>query len=262
MQDRYVGDVGDFGKYALLRQITCDDGAQAGNLQLGVVWYLFPDENHNSDGRHVAYLDREEFRTLDPELFDGLRGLVFEDRRNVGAVVSSRLLPESTVFVDAPTLPKGEGTLPKPNEREEHRVRWLGDCLSATEGCDLVFLDPDNGIQTASVSKRHPKAGKYVFWDEIQSFVDRGQSLVVYHHTNRTRPVSDQVSALSADFDGRLPAGYSLFPLVFRRGSCRVFWLVLTEDLVEPVRNRVETLLQSGWKAHFEVGGATKETGG
>ena len=261
MQDRYVGDVGDFGKYALLRRIACDDGSEAGNLRLGVVWYLFPDEDHNSDGRHVAYLEKEEFRALDPDLFDGLKSLVHADRRNVAAVAASRLLPVNTVFIDALTvIIPGADSRSNPNNREDHRIQWLGDCLSATEGCDLVFLDPDNGIQTASVSKRHPKAGKYAFWDEIQSYVDRGQSLVVYHHTNRTRPVSDQVYALSRDFRGRLPVGYSLFPLVFRRGSCRVFWLVLTEELVEPVRDRVETLLQSGWEAHFELGGESSAT--
>ena len=58
MQDRYFGDVGDFGKYGLLR-VLC--GLWGGpNFKLGVVWYLFPDENHNADGiflqikRHAA----------------------------------------------------------------------------------------------------------------------------------------------------------------------------------------------------------------
>ena len=37
MQDRYVGDIGDFVKYALLRVIT-------GESKLGVAWYLHPNE--------------------------------------------------------------------------------------------------------------------------------------------------------------------------------------------------------------------------
>src|SRR5829696_4979011 len=49
MQDRYVGDVGDFGKYGLLRTL----GA---GLSLGVVWYLVPNESHNADGKHTSYL--------------------------------------------------------------------------------------------------------------------------------------------------------------------------------------------------------------
>jgi hypothetical protein len=34
MQDRYTGDIGDFGKCSLLRNLTRDD------LRLGVIWYL------------------------------------------------------------------------------------------------------------------------------------------------------------------------------------------------------------------------------
>jgi hypothetical protein len=51
MQDRYSGDVGDFGKFGLLRHIL--NGSQ---LKLGINWYLFPNEDHNEDGRFINYL--------------------------------------------------------------------------------------------------------------------------------------------------------------------------------------------------------------
>ena len=38
MQNRYTGDIGDFGKLGLLRQLR-----QTG-LSIGVNWYLTPDE--------------------------------------------------------------------------------------------------------------------------------------------------------------------------------------------------------------------------
>src|SRR5690348_3816657 len=53
MQDRYVGDVGDFAKYGLLRRLTGRAGER--KVRLGVVWCLFPDEAHNNDGRHISY---------------------------------------------------------------------------------------------------------------------------------------------------------------------------------------------------------------
>jgi hypothetical protein len=59
MQNRYVGDVGDFAKYALLRSIS--NGTPRA-LRLAVIWYLYPDEIHNSDGRHVSYLDSRAYR--------------------------------------------------------------------------------------------------------------------------------------------------------------------------------------------------------
>ncbi|MGN1144419.1 MAG: hypothetical protein ACI4SU_07600 [Anaerovoracaceae bacterium] len=48
MQNRYTGDIGDFGKLGLLRQLS---GA---GFSIGVNWYLTPDESHNGDGRHIG----------------------------------------------------------------------------------------------------------------------------------------------------------------------------------------------------------------
>ena len=75
VQDRYVGDVGDFGKYGLLKALCGAD------LSLGVVWYLYPDEEDNGDGGHVGYLrptpqNLRRFRDCDPDLYDDLGELV------------------------------------------------------------------------------------------------------------------------------------------------------------------------------------------
>ena len=100
MQNRYVGDVGDFGKHGLLRYLS---GMTAGDdldpLKLGVIWYLFHDERHgndankvSADGNHTEYLtrtpkyDRAIFRECDSELWEGLRDLVFREARCVHCV--------------------------------------------------------------------------------------------------------------------------------------------------------------------------------
>lgn len=252
MQDRYVGDIGDFGKYALLRRI-CGSTSKSRALSLGIVWCLFPDENHNSDGRHVTYLSRGELRPLDPELFDRLKELVASQSRRVSAVAASGLFPVTTVFFDAPTCIRLiNGKAPGPHERVRYRAQWLNDCIAATANCEMVFLDPDNGLQTKSVGKRDLKAGKYVFWDEISAFVERGQALVVYHHTNRTEPVPAQVARLKQEFASKLP-GREVIPLVFRRGSCRVFWIVLEGAATPLLNERVHGMMQTDWKLHFEM---------
>ena len=84
MQDRYVGDVGDFGKYGLLRYLTGQREAPSTSdmpMRLGVVWYLYPDESHNADGKYTGYLDdtlsnHARFRACDPDLYDTMRRLV------------------------------------------------------------------------------------------------------------------------------------------------------------------------------------------
>ena len=65
---KYVGDIGDYAKFRLLRALLCD-------RRLGLSWYLFPDEGNN-DGRHIDYLDPPtKWRCFDEQTFDTLKDI-------------------------------------------------------------------------------------------------------------------------------------------------------------------------------------------
>ena len=248
MQDRYVGDVGDFAKYALLRRLIGRPGER--QTRLGLVWCLFPNEAHNNDGRHVAYLGKAEFQGMDDALLDALHKIVKSGHRCIAAVNDSGLFPEGTTFCNAATAPR-VGLRPLRSDLLRHRAAWLTLCLRSTEKCDLVFFDPDNGVEAASVPKHHPNAGKYIYWDELVQFWYRRQALLVYHHLNRTKPAAHQVRELKDRFQAELD-GASVLPLVFRRGSCRVFWLVYRSSPIgAKLERRSLDFLASGWSRHF-----------
>lgn len=246
MQDRYVGDVGDFGKFSLLRAMA---GGHA-PLRLGVVWCRFPDEGHNGDGRHVAYLDRQDYAALDPGLHETLKSLVSDGRRSLSAVQSSGILPHGTIYFEEPVhsaSPDRAG----PAARALVREGWRQRALAATVRADLVFFDPDNGIEARSVPLTHPRAGKYVFWDDLIPFWERGQSLVIYHHLNRTASAGEQEEGLRVLFRRRLGDLPLLLPLLFRRGSCRHFWIVGQNRHATTLRAAVQRLFAGGWGEHF-----------
>ncbi len=237
MQHRYVGDVGDFAKYSLLRALTdCRN-----DLQLGVLWYLFPDENHNGDGRHISYLNEPTFQARDPALHAQLENLVTSGKRSVAAVEESDILRGARFFSDVVAI---EGP---PSVRLSHRREWFAEGLQAFTNCDLVFFDPDNGVETRSLKKSDYRAGKYVFWNEIEDVWATGASLVVYNHLNRTAPAATQTAHLLSAFSDRLPnIGFSA-PLLFRRGSCRHLWVIAQPRHADVLRARITTFLGSGW---------------
>ena len=49
MKNQYVGDVGDYGKYSMLR-FFADNG-----IKVGVNWYLTENDG-SKDGKHTSYL--------------------------------------------------------------------------------------------------------------------------------------------------------------------------------------------------------------
>jgi hypothetical protein len=238
MQDRYVADAGDFSKYALLRALA---GGQD-PLQLGVLWYLYPDEGHNSDGRHIGYLKQPVMALHDPITHAKLGRLVAEGRRSVAAVQRAEILPVGTRFFS--DIVAATGT---PTDRVEHRSRWFARGAQGMAASDLVFFDPDNGIETRALDKRSFRAGKYVFWSEIEAIWRAGKSLVVYNHLNRSAPAATQTNLLAVEFARRLPDAAETLPLLFRRGSCRHMWIIVQEGHRHRLEPRIRAFLDQGW---------------
>lgn len=249
MQNRYVGDVGDYGKYALLRHLCAYHEGKS--LRLAVIWCLFPDETLTNDGRHISYLGDPEFAKLDPALHRALNSIVSAGRRHISTIPEFGCLPPSTVYFAEPVSAGAEVKV-GPAERLGHRNAWFRECLHGTKNCELVFFDPDNGLEIPSVPKHHPRAGKYIYWDELAPFWNRGHTLLIYHHLNRTAPAAWQIQLLKLHFATVLDEAAVVVPLVFRRGSSRVFWLVHHGDAIgRGLERQAADLLCAGWSQHF-----------
>src|ERR1700760_3366792 len=139
MQNRYVGDIGDYVKHAILRALSP-------GRRLGVAWWLFPDSGPAGDARHIAYLDAPgKWRHFDPDVFDGLRRIVRLDCRAVAALENAGLLPDAIYFSEE--IPVAIS----PQTTRVLREAWFARCQAHLSSCDFVFLDPDNGLETKSL---------------------------------------------------------------------------------------------------------------
>jgi len=264
MQDRYTGDVGDFGKYGLLRQLCGLRDSEAAQLKLGVVWYrpnpeLIASESVH-DGRYIAYLcpkqknvsekQKQEYRCCDPPLYDGLREIVKRCDRRIKAVEETDLLGPDTVFYGHPIPNPGERA--RGEDRVRARLGWVQGALQATDGCDIVFLDPDNGLEPKGTPITSAKAPKYAYLEEVGKWSKRGQSLVIYHHLGRHRPHPEQIEGwlecLRDEFEP-----HDIFALRFRRGTSRAFFVLATAGHAGVLRERAKALTAAPWSKHFNL---------
>jgi hypothetical protein len=251
LQNRYIGDVGDFGKFGLLRKLC--DGTPP--LKLGVVWYLADFGNGaKADGKHVGYLEgvclsasQERLRSCDTKLYDTLRqllvdaeGKVVAERRLIATIEDGGVLPDATLFFSE-TFTDEEGT---------SRSEWLGRALKTTAEADVIFLDPDNGIQGRSSRTMGPK---HALWSEIEAFAGRGQTVVVYHHLNRSAPHQEQINLLRRQFDEHMPNDFETFHTVFRRGTRRAYFVAADPSRRDVVVSRLCEMLSGEWakRGHF-----------
>ena len=250
MQDRFAGDIGDFAKLGLLRHLTAPLRPGGQGLRLGVVWWRVPDDEGN-DGQHVHYLSErtthaKELCACDRPLADALRSLVDSGERSIAALQQCPIWPEGARFfaetLDCKALPVAR--------RESHRASWLGHAVAAIRDCDLVFVDPDNGLEIASCSRRAALAGKYVFYDELARLSEGTRSLIVYQHADRSK---DQIARRREELRAALGLPELPLALTFRRTSCRTFFVIPGPKHRDHVHARIEAFLASRWHQHFAL---------
>ena len=217
MQDRYAGDIGDFGKFVMLKTLMRLSG---GRLRLGINWYhVAMHESGSNDGRHTRYLGASRssklFEQCDPALYATLRGIVNNGERSILSLEQASILPANTVFYSRP-LPKGIGRY---KEREGTRLEWFAQSLSVLGSSDILFLDPDNGIQTRSVKITQKQAVKFAFVDELQTYLEQNKIVIIYNHRDRS-PV-DVYKQRFRDIHSQLRGPVALRVLRFKRVSVR-----------------------------------------
>jgi hypothetical protein len=257
MQDRYAGDLGDFLKLGLLRWLVAPSFG-APPQRLGVVWYLAPDESHNADGKHVAYLDPQssagqKLRPLDSDLYDRLMAMVASGVRSVAQLEAFGVLPTgSRTFAEV--LQFGDVAPSAKSARVERRRLWLDGALRATEECSLVFVDPDNGLRRSdhSTPSHRSKSEKHAYLHELSAFIDRGQSIVAYHHADRSAPVPIQAQRRMADAAEELGV-QPLAAVRASRGTTRLFLIAPVPAHRDHLRARLQDLERSHWANELVV---------
>ncbi|MGI5873192.1 MAG: hypothetical protein ACOX8R_00825 [Bacillota bacterium] len=238
MQNRYTGDIGDYGKLGLLRVL------QFAGLTVGVNWYLTPDENHNGDGRHVDYLKKEEYRVCDESLWSELNNIVNSEQREVQALQNDSILNAS--FYSKPLVFSGKTKM----ERCSIRERWHKKALSELARMDIVFVDPDNGLIVPSAVGT-VKENKYVLPDEIVDYYRQGSSVVYYQHKARKQDsfYMDQQNRLLKRTELNEAAGLAL---KFKKTSQRYYFFVMQPRHREVIERAVRGMIASAWGDHFE----------
>jgi hypothetical protein len=169
MKNQYYGDINDFKKYSLIRHLTGE-----GEIQITMCWALTENDEHK-DGSRVNYLmEPPKWRKFDPIVFDQLRrDLLIKGERKVENIELSNILANCRFF----------NQILKDDEKE--RDKFFQEFYEFSQDTDLIFLDPDNGLEIKSIPRGAGKSSKYVYWKELLQLYNTGKSLLVYQHFPR-----------------------------------------------------------------------------
>jgi len=169
MKNQYFGDINDYKKYSLLRILS-----GYGQIQTSICWVLTEDDTRN-DGSRIKYLEKpEKWQGYDPVVFEHLRENVLKKGvRDVHIIERGDILPNCSFYREYV------------HDDNSLRDEFFKEFRDFSKGTDLVFFDPDNGLEIKSVPRGRKGSSKYVYWDEVRASYEAGHSLMIYQHFPR-----------------------------------------------------------------------------
>ncbi|HLE08762.1 MAG TPA: hypothetical protein VI914_03955 [Thermodesulfobacteriota bacterium] len=184
MKNQYFADVNDYRKYGLLRLLS-----NKGSLPIAICWMLTRDDGRN-DGNNERYVkDEDIWRHYDPDLFDILKDVIIEKRKETPKdvkVAKKRKIVPGALYYDPPIT----GWRIYLTDNSEKREKYFDEFFKLAKPCKLIFFDPDNGLEVQSVKYGRRGSSKYLYWRELECAVEAGHSVLLYQHFPREKRVN------------------------------------------------------------------------
>jgi len=126
------------------------------------------------DGGRIGYLDQPgEWKKYDPSLFDALQKVA--SNRDVICAENPAILSPMTFTFYVEEL----------RDDKAARAAYFQEFWSRLPGKDLVFFDPDNGLDVPSKPVGRKGSSKYLYRNELLPTWRSNSSILIYQHFPR-----------------------------------------------------------------------------
>ena len=235
MKNQYVGDIGDYGKYGLLRFLA------GRGIKIGINWYLTANDG-STDGRLITYLKNPAERIYDPGLFDALHNIADQPEKNVKMIKQAGIIPGAEFYGE----PLMSSTL-KADAREWNRRLWFNNSTLMLRNSELIFADPDNGV-SYSKTARTKDSEKFVLPEEIAEYYNSGKNVVYYCHKGRRKQEAWEQAKTEIRHYVR---DAQILAVTCHRGTQRSYIFVLHPDCYTEYEQILRAFLETPWGNMF-----------
>lgn len=235
MKNQYVGDIGDYGKYGLLRFLA------SYGIKIGVNWYLTENDG-STDGKFTTYLKNPADRVYDPELFDALQNIADHPDKTVKMIKQAGIIPDAEFFGE---MLKSSSL--KADAREWNRRLWFNNSTLMLGNAELIFADPDNGISYRKKA-RTKDSEKFILPEDVAEYYNSGRNVVYYCHKGRRK--QEAWEQAKAEIRNHIRDA-QILAVTFHRGTQRSYIFVLHPDCYMKYEKIITAFLDSEWGSMF-----------
>ena len=182
-------------------------------------------------------------------------------QRNIQELEAAKFLPDNTVYYAAPLdfhLTYDKQTKAHKERRTDSRLSWLNSACGAVKDCNVIMLDPDNGLEIKTYPNlNQSKSGKYAYYSEVKKLFSDKAICVIYHHLNRTGSHQSQIQNRADELKQRVASKGSVFCIRFAPYSPRAYLILSKAREAKDIRANLEIFMNSpcgiGWDSYYEV---------
>ena len=235
MKNQYVGDIGDYGKYGLLRFLASH------GIKIGVNWFLTENDG-STDGKFTTYLKNPADRVYDPELFDALQNIADHPDKTVKMIKQAGIIPDAEFFGE---MLKSSSL--KADAREWNRRLWFNNSTLMLGNAELIFADPDNGISYRKTA-RTKDSEKFILPEDVAEYYNSGRNVVYYCHKGRRK--QEAWEQAKAEIRNHIRDA-QILAVTCHRGTQRSYIFVLHPDCYMKYEKIITAFLDSEWGSMF-----------
>ena len=235
MKNQYVGDIGDYGKYGLLRFLA------SYGIKIGVNWFLTENDG-STDGKFTTYLKNPADRVYDTELFDALQNIADHPDKTVKMIKQAGIIPDAEFFGE---MLKSSSL--KADAREWNRRLWFNNSTLMLGNAELIFADPDNGISYRKTA-RTKDSEKFILPEDVAEYYNSGRNVVYYCHKGRRK--QEAWEQAKAEIRNHIRDA-QILAVTFHRGTQRSYIFVLHPDCYMKYEKIITAFLDSEWGSMF-----------
>jgi len=153
------------------------------------------------------------------------------------------------IFQNSKLLPNSKFYSKIISDNEDERNSWFRGLLNSISESDLIFFDPDTGIERDTIRIGNKNSSKYIFWSELKTVWNTGKDLLIFQYFPRVKRES-YIDNLSEKVRFILPEAKCI-PI---QTSTVLFMLIVRKDK-EKVKERIHDQLTKNWNDEMKVFG-------
>ena len=138
------------------------------------------------------------------------------------------------------------------NLETKNRNEWHLKALKKLENQDVIFLDPDNGLEVKSTKPCSKNGNKYTTYKEAADYYSHGATVIIYNHRDR-KPEREYIKRFYRFKDIEETKNTKMFYLRASRYSVRDYLFLVQERHFSDLEMAINNFLATEWCRYLKM---------